>query len=163
MASQITFEMQGESRILELLERLPKLIAGTGGPIDNAVKKAAKIVEQRARQIAPDSKQTGSREKQSQKAKATWNNKLRRTIRSKVIKYPTTSWAVVGAKSPEGNMAHFLQEEPRRNVLWGKATAINQIRIERNWITRAFDETRDEQFSAMEASLKSDIDANMRS
>lgn len=162
MANSVTFKVEGEQRVIDLLGKLPVLVAAAGGPLDRAVKKAANIVSVRARQLAPDGDKSGTRKKQSKKTKAKWGGKLKRTIRVKLLKYERSSWAVVGPKSPEGNMAHFMQEKPRRLVLWGKATMVQKYRIERNWITRAFDETKSQQLSAMEASLKVDIDANMR-
>lgn len=162
-ATKISIDIRGEESIVALLEQLPKLIVSEGGALDRAAQKATNIVARRQRQLAPDSKKTGSRDKQSKKTKAAWNVKLKTTIRTKIIRYPNGVWAVVGPKSPEGNTAHFMQEKPRRNVLWGKVTQIKQIRLERNWNVQAFDETKAEQLSAMEASLKQDIDANMRS
>jgi hypothetical protein len=161
-ATKISIDIRGEESIVALLERLPKLVVSEGGALDRAATKAPNIVARRQRQLAPDSKKTGSRDKQSKKTKAAWNVKLRTTIRTKIIRYPNGVWAVVGPKSPEGNTAHFMQEKPRRNVLWGKVTQIKQIRLERNWNVQAFEETKSEQLSAMEASLKQDIDANMR-
>lgn len=145
-----------------MLGRLPRLVVSEGGPLDRAVQAPCNIVAKRARQLAPDSRKTGTKNKQSAKTKGKWPVRLKTTIRSKVIRYPNGAWGIVGPKSPEGNSAHFMQEKPRRHVLWGKATLIKQYRIERNWITQAFDETKSEQLSAMEASLKRDIDDNMR-
>jgi hypothetical protein len=164
--ASVKVDITGDKEVLALLERLPKLVVSSGGPIDKAVRKASTIVAKRARQLAPDSKKNpegNSREKQSDKSKGIWQKKLKETIRHRIIKYDTATWAVVGPKNPEGNMANFIQEKPRRHVLWGKATAIKQFRDTRNWITKAFDETKGEQLSAVQASLKSDIDANMKS
>jgi hypothetical protein len=161
-SSKITIDIGGEQSVVNMLGRLPKLVVSEGGPLDRAVKAASSLIAKRARQLAPDSRKTGSRDKQSAKAKAKWPVRLKTTIRSKVIRYPNGAWGIVGPKSPEGNAAHFMQEKPRKHVLWGKATAIRKFRIERNWITQAFDETKSEQLSAMEASLKRDIDENMR-
>lgn len=159
---QITIETTGSQSVLHLLEQLPKLVVSEGGALDRAVKAAANIIAKRERQLAPDSRKTGSRDSQSKKAKAKWPVRLNKTIRSRIIKYPTASWGFIGPKSPEGNSAFFMQTKPRRHVLWGKATMIKKYRIERNWITQSYDETKSEQLSAMEASLKQDIDANMR-
>lgn len=159
-------EITGDREILALLERLPKLVVAAGGPLDRAVTKASKIVSKRAQQLAPDSAKNAkgnTRDKQSKKSRGIWSNKLKRTIKYKIIRYDTAAWAVIGPRSPVGNMAHFLQETPRRHVLWGKATAVAKYRIERNFMTRAFDETKGEQLSAIKDSLQSDIDANMRS
>lgn len=162
----VKIEMTGQDQVLALLARLPQLVVAAGGPTDKAVGAAAKIVARRAISLAPDSRKNpkgDSRKKQSKKSKGIWTGKLRETIRQKVIKYESGAWAVVGPKSPEGNMAHFMQVKPRRHVLWGKATAVKQYRDTRNWIVKAFDETKGEQLSAMEESLKKSIDENMRS
>lgn len=165
MAS-VKIDIIGDEQVLALLERLPKLVVSGGGPLDRAVSAAAKIVAKRAEQLAPDSKSNpkgDSRKKQSKKSRAAWAKKLKDTIRQRIIKYDTGTWAVVGPKNPEGNMAHFIQEKPRRHELWGRATAVQQYRATHNWITKAFDETKSEQLSAVQASLTADIDANMRS
>ena len=162
MANKVTLDIRGEESVLALLAQLPVLVVAEGGPLDKAVRKASNIVATRARQLAPNSDKSGSRKKQSRSAKAKWPEKLRRTIKTKLIKYPKATWSVVGPKSPQGNMAHFMQEKPRRLVLWGQATMVKKFRIERNWITKAFDETKQQQLTAMETSLKTDIDANMR-
>lgn len=162
----VKVEVQGDAEILALLDRLPKLAVSAGGPIDRAVTRAAKIVAARARKLAPDSKKNpkgNPRDKQSKKSKGIWSKKLKTTVRHRVIKYDTGTWAVVGPKNPEGNAAHFMQEKPRAHVLFGKASAVQKYRDERNWIIKAFDETKSEQLAAVKASLTADIDANMRS
>lgn len=164
--TSVKVEIKGDKEILDLLDRLPKLAVSAGGPIDRAVTRAAKIVARRARQLSPDSKKNSKgnpRDKQSKKSKAGWPEKLKTTIRHRVIRYDTGTWAVVGPKNPEGNAAHFMQEKSRPHVLWGRASAIKRYRDERNWIIRSFDETKSEQLSAVKASLTADIDANMRS
>ena len=158
MANSATLTIAGSDELEALLAKLPVLLLAAGGPADRAVGKAAKVVAKRAVELAPDSDKTKSRDRQSKKTKAIWTGKLKRLIRTKVIKYERSSWAVVGPKSKEGNMSHFQQEKPRRLVLWGKATRVAQYRIERNWISQAFDETKSEQVSAMENSLQSDVE-----
>lgn len=152
-----TVTLSGFDELEAMLTRLPVLVVAAGGPLDRAVSRAAKIVQEQAIQLAPDSDKTGSRSKQSKKSKQIWTGKLRRLIRSKIIRYDGATWAVVGPKSREGNMSHFQQDKPRRLVLWGKATMVAQYRLERNWITQAFDETKDRQLSAMKESIQADI------
>jgi hypothetical protein len=164
--AKVRVDVTGDAEVIALLERLPKLIVASGGPLDRAVTKASQVVAKRARQLAPDSKKnarSNPRDKQSKKSKQIWGSKLKTTIRYKIIRYDTGTWAVVGPRSPDGNASHFMQEKPRRHVLWGKTTAVSRFRIERNWITRAFDETKSEQLAAIRSSLKTDIDENMRS
>lgn len=146
----------------QLLGRIPALIVATGGPLDRAVSKAGTVVAKRARQLAPDSKKTGSRNKQSEGTKKKWPNRLRTTIRTKVSRYEGVAVAIVGPKNPEGNAAHFMQEKPRKLVLWGRSTMIKPFRIARDWIVQAFDETKSDQEAAMRASLTEDIDKVMR-
>lgn len=155
-ANKATVTVSGDKELQALLNRLPALVVAAGGPTDRAVSRAATIVARRARQLAPNSKKSGTEKKMSQKARAKWPVDVRNTIRTKVIKYPNNSVAIIGPKSPDGNAAHFGQEKPRRHVLWGKRTQI--YRIARNWITRAFDETKGEQQTAMKRSLQADID-----
>lgn len=164
--ADVRVEITGDKEVLALLDRLPKLVVGAGGPLDRAVSAACRIVAKRARALAPNSKTNpkgDSRKKQSKKSRKGWPKKLKDTIRQKVIKYDYTTWGVVGPKNPEGNMAHFMQQKPRRHVLWGSATAVQQYRDTRDWMNKAFDETKNEQMAAVKASLIEDIDANMRS
>lgn len=160
MANSATLTIDGSEELQRLLGQLPVLLVAAGGPTDRAVKAGANIVAARARSLAPDSSQTGSRNRQSKKSKAIWTGKLRRLIRVKSIRYDrgASSWAVIGPKSREGNMSHFQQEKPRRLVLWGKSTSVKQYRIARNWITQAFDETKGEATQVMAASIQADID-----
>lgn len=159
MANSATLTLSGFDELEALLTQLPVLVVAAGGPTDRAVTKAAKIVQERAIQLVPDSDKTKSRDRQSKKTKQIWTGKLKRLIRTKLIRYENSIWAVVGPKSREGNMSHFQQEKPRRLVLWGKSTMVAQYRIERNRITQAFDETKDQQLSAMKDSIAADINS----
>ncbi len=160
---EVKIDLSGMNSLVGLLEKLPVLVVMEGGPIDRAVSAAAKVVLTRAKEIVPDSSKTGSRKKQSKSSQSKWPKRLKTTLRTKLIRYPDASWVVVGPRSKEGNMSHFMQEKPRKHVLWGKATLIKRYRIERNWITKAYDETVSQQLAAAEASLRTDIDAQMRS
>jgi hypothetical protein len=161
-SSKVTVTTSGDKQLDQLLAALPQLIVATGGPIDKAVSKAGTVVAKRARAIAPDSKKTKTKEKQSAKSKGIWTQQVRTLIRTVTRKYDTAAVAIVGPKNPEGNAAHFMQEKPRRLVLWGKTTRVALYRISRNWITQAFDETKEEQQAAMVSSLRDDLDRVMR-
>jgi hypothetical protein len=158
----VTVSIDGDDRVLGLLEQLPKSVLFVGGPLDKAVQAALNIIARRARQLAPRSNKTGTRFKMSKKSRAKWMVEMRSTIRTKVVKLEFGRWGIVGPKNPQGNAAHFMQEKPRRHVLWGKATMIKKYRIERNWITQAYDETASEQQTAIYESLKQSIDSDMR-
>ena len=165
MSNKVSLSIKGDKELEQLLAQLPILVVSSGGPTDKSMRKAGAIVRTRAKQLAPRSNKNpngNSRDKQSAKARRTWSRKLSETIRSKVVKYPTTSVAIVGPKSPEGNMANFMQEKPRRLVLWGKATMTKPYRIARNWITQAFDETKSQQDTAIRQVLRQEIDKHMK-
>lgn len=162
MAAVARVTFKGAEEIDALLAKIPALLLAKGGPSDKAVRAAGMVVSKRARKLAPVSKRTGTEKKQSKQSKADWPHEVRREIGVKVAKYPTTSLAVVGAKHPNGNAAHFMQEQPRRHVLWGKSTAVRRFRVQRNWITQAFDETGAEQQSAVVAVLKTEVDKIMK-
>lgn len=160
-ANKATVDARDLEGLDEILKQMPLLLVATGGPLDKAVAKGGTVVARRARQLAPDSRKTGSRDRQSAKSKGIWKNRLRSNIKTKNIKYPTASISIVGP-TRDVNQAHFMQEKPRRHVLWGKSTMIKMYRIARDWIVQAFDETKSQQQSAMMASLQSDLDKVMR-
>ncbi len=160
MSNKGTLRIDGDGEIDALLAKLPVLVVSKGGPTDKAMRKAGAIVRTRARQIAPDSRKTGTRDKQSAKSKAIWQNKLKNNIKSKLVKYPTTSVAIVGATT-DANQAHSMQEIPRKHVLWGTSRT-RQYRIARNWITKAADETKAQQDAAIGQALREEIDKHMK-
>lgn len=162
MAVRVELDMRGDRELLNLLERLPKLVVAAGGPTDRAVRAGANVVAKRARQLAPSSKKTGTRRLQSLKSRKIWSETLREQIKVKLVKYPNSSYAVIGPKSPQGNMSYFVSGKERRHVLWGKATAVAMYRYKRNWMLQASDETKSQQLSAMRKSLTKDIDAQMK-
>lgn len=162
-STRVTIDIHGEQEILAMLERLPKLVLSEGGPLDRAVQKASNVVAKRARQLAPDSRRTHSRDRQSRASLAKWPERLRSNIRVKLALYPHTRVGIVGPRSPQGNVAFFMQEKVRKHVLWGRVSRVQGFRIARNWITQSFDETKSAQLDAMKSSLQSDIDTVTRS
>lgn len=163
MANQMQITVNGDATVMALLDKLPKLLVSAGGPADRAMKAATTVLQQRAVSVAPDSRTTGSRKKQSKKSKAIWTGKLNQKIRKKIIRFQTGVFGLVGPKSPEGNMAHFVNGKSRLLVLWGKSTRVAKYRYERNWMLQAFDESRSGQLSAMRSVLIMEINQNMRS
>lgn len=161
-ATSVRVRIQGDQHLQALLDQLPKLVVAAGGPADRAVRKGTNVIAKRARQVAPDSRRTGTKKKQSSKSRNIWKYRVRQKIRAKLVRYANGSYGVVGPKSPEGNAANFVQGTDRRHVLWGKSTAIAKYRYARNWMKQAFDETKSEQAAAMRASLTADIAENMK-
>ena len=131
---------------------------------DKVVRAGAASIVTRARALAPRSTQE-SREKRSknQKASADWNYPLWKTIKMVVRKYQRgNAGAIVGPEWPKGNKAYFnTSPHGRKQVLWGKVTGrtIPQIR---NWIVKAFDETRPQQLAAMKNKLRTLMDSIWR-
>lgn len=160
--SQIQMTVRGDAEVIALLGRLPKLVVMAGGPADRAMSAATTVLQRQAQAIAPDSRATGSKRKQSKKSKAIWKHKLKTKIRKKLIRYPDGVYGLVGPKSPEGNAAHFVSGKPRRHVLWGKTTRVAMYRYQRNWMLQAFDESRSGQLAAMRSVLIMEINQQMR-
>lgn len=154
MSVKVQITTTGQRELEAFLERLPVLVRSQGGPQDTAIRAANQIVLKRARQLAPVSKKTGTEKKQSRKSREQWSQEVRRQLASKVKRYDLVTVGLVGAKHPYGNAAHFMQEKPRRHVLWGKASAIRGYRVMRNWIVQAFEETRSQQLAAIEVALR---------
>lgn len=163
VSNQIQITVTGDATVIALLDKLPKLLVSAGGPADRAMKAATTVLQQRAVAVAPDSRRTGSRKRQSKKSKAIWTGKLNQKIRKKIIRFNTGVFGLVGPKSPEGNMANFVSGKQRKLVLWGKKTRSTPYRYQRNWMLQAFDESRSGQLAAMRSVLIMEINQNMRS
>jgi ribosomal protein L18 len=162
MSNKLQITVNGDAEVIALLDKLPKLLVLSGGPADRAMKAATTVLQDRAIAIAPDSRSTGSRKKQSKKSKAIWKGKLNQKIRKKLIRHQSGVYGLVGPKSPEGNMANFVSGKQRRLVLWGKSTRVVVYRYQRNWMLQAFDESRDQQLTAMRRTLKTELDQQWR-
>jgi len=122
---------------------------------DKTVRAGAKPIVKRARQLAPRSSKTGSAKKRSknQRKGADWETPLWKTIKMVVRKYSANAAAIVGPEWPAGNKAYFnTSPRGRRKFLWGKDTGETVPQI-RNWIVKAYDETRPEQLKAMKDKL----------
>lgn len=130
------------------------------GVADKAARAGGSVVVKRARQLAPRSSKTGSTRKRSgsQRELADWDYPLWKTIKQVVRKYSYNASAIVGPEWPKGNKVYFnTGPNGRREVLWGRVTGRTVPQV-RNWIVRAFDETRPAQLEAMKKKLRSTLD-----
>ena len=120
----------------------------------------AKIVLDRARQLAPvGNPEDAAKRSAKQKAQANWNIKLKSTIAMATRGRGLRVFTLVGPRHPSGNKAYFNQPKKgsRLHVLWGKRGGMRTKVVTRVWIVQAFDETRQQQLSAMKAKLTEKI------
>lgn len=146
------------SGIMKKLEAVPGL--KRWGVTAAAVEAGAGPIVKRARQLAPRGNQA-DRDKRSarQRGAADWDYPLWKTIIQVVRKYGANrGLAVVGPEHPKGNKAYFDTSPSGRKVwYWGRDSGQTKAQI-RNWIVKAFDETRPQQLRAMEVSIKRSMD-----
>jgi len=133
--------------------------------LDNATRAAGKVVEKRARALSPRSKESDRKKRSAkQRASADWESvPLHTTIKSVVRGYEVRSTTFIGPTFPHGNKAYFNQptERQRKHVLWGKDTGRMYIAA-RNWMVQAFEETKEQQLSAMKTAIQAILDKVMR-
>lgn len=136
-----------ERRVNRVLNKIPVMVQAAA--YDSGLRPAAKVVEKRAKQLAPSSRESGSRNKWSASMKASRQNvkPLRESISTKVVRKPSgggNPYAMAGPERPWGNIAHFispLKKATREIVLWGRKAG-RQGRKDNDFMKRAFDETK---------------------
>lgn len=152
-ALDIRANLPSDRELMDMFGSAPKL--GQYQVLTSATRAAAKIITARAKQLAPRSTEADRRKRsKKQKASANWNVRLHTQVGMVVRNYDRSSHAVVGPKHPHGNKAYFNAPRAgsRRHVLWGRDTGRTKQAI-RNWVVRAFDETRPQQLSAMKTEI----------
>jgi hypothetical protein len=126
---------------------------------DKTLREGSKVILTKARQLAP--RQTAAKRdlrSSKQRQSADWDTPLWKTVKRVVRKQKRgNGFAVIGPEWPKGNKAYFnTSPAGRKRVLWGKqpknlSPVAPQVR---NWIVKAFDETRSAQLAAMKAKLR---------
>lgn len=143
---------------IELLESIPMLIQYAVA--DKCMKAMVKPIAERAKDVLPSSRSTGTRKKWSKKYKqnAAWQINSGRHVGAKVVKYQRGATAYVGPTYPKGNKQQFNsnKERGRRVFYWGKNAGQVYIPDERP-MQRAYDETRDAQMTAFMTTLTNEI------
>ena len=149
----LKIEFPSDAELKKMFDAVPRLQRYNVS--DKAVNAAARIVARRAKQLAPRQTAQQRKKRSAKQAKeANWNIPLYQTIAVVVRKYAINAAGIVGPKWPDGNKAYFnTGPGGRRQVLWGKHTGVVVPQI-RNWIVKAFDETKTQQLEAMKKSLK---------
>lgn len=139
------------------LTRIDFLVRGM--VVEKALRKAAAPAEQRARQLAPDSKKSGSRDKWSRKtaAKRAHTKQHRLTIgHSSVRNYERGLLAIyVGPIHPAGNLINVIGHQ-HRQMLWGRASG--QIIPGTKYLKDAGEQTIAQQNSAFVSTVKSEVE-----
>lgn len=139
-----------------LLARLP--LEMRIGVIEKALRAAAKPVETRARQIAPDSQRSGSRARWSKKTRAKQANSKphRQTIGHSTIRgYQGLRAIYVGPLHPAGNLINIIGHN-RQQVLWGRRT--NRTLPPNEFMKQAAQETTAAQQSAFVETVQRETD-----
>ena len=154
----IKMNLPNDAELKRMFDAVPKL--NRYEVSDATVRAGGRIIVKRAKELAPRGNQADrNKRSKSQRAGANWDIRLRSTIAMVVRKYRNAKGlAVVGPKWPQGNKAYFdTSPGGREKVLWGRRTGqtIPQLR---NWIVKAFDETRSQQLAAMKSKLRQKMD-----
>lgn len=179
MGNSLEFKMDlpSDSELAQMFGTVPKLEYYK--VLDKTIEAGAKIVADRARQLAPRSKKSDTdKRSDKQKQAADWSYPLWKTIKYKVKRYGgVRGFGIVGPTWPRGTKAYF-NTSPKGNKghHWGRAGA-SYVRKDgsvhiagpakaraqiRNWIVMAFDETRSQQLDAMKTTLTTLLDKVMK-
>lgn len=129
--------------------------------IPTTTKAGGRIVLARARQLAPRSTaEDRAKRSKKQRAQANWDAKpLHKSVAMVTRTYDRSAATIVGPKHPDGNKAYFNSPKSgsRLHVLWGMQAGRRTKLAIRNWVVRAFDETKPQQLQAMKAALSRKI------
>ena len=159
-------------RINRVLNQLPQQMQFSA--YDKALPAAGRVVAQRAKENAPRSSKTGTRDKMSSKAKATWSPEpVADMIEVKPVKgrkIGVDPYALVGPKFPEGNKANFvhpMKQNIRKVKLWGndptsQSGVVSPSRKDNDFLKRAADETIPQQLTAFLRALIPDVKRRLK-
>jgi hypothetical protein len=154
-------------RINRVLNMLPQEMQFAA--YDKALPAAGRVVAHRAKENAPRSSKTGTRDKMSSKAKATWSPEpVADMLEVKPVKgrkIGVDPYVLVGPKFPEGNKANFvhpMKQNVRKVKLWGsdptaQSGVVSPARKDNDFLKRAADETIPQQLTAFLKALIPDV------
>ena len=162
----ISVKVEFDAKSLQAqLDKIPVLAQLAA--LDAGIRPAAKVLQKRVKELTPDSRQSGSKDKWSKKTKSERSGErpLRDLVAIKVLKPKNnTAAALVGFEWPAGNKVHFLvpmKKETRKKVLWGKVTG-TEVRKGDDFLRRAFDETKAAQSDAFVSGVQKAIDRKIK-
>lgn len=139
----------------QLLERLPVEIRGN--TMRKALRAAGRVVQKQAKANVPRSRTTRTRDKWSSKTKQQRAGvaEHHKTVGVEVRVYDGVLVAIVGARYPEGALAHLI-EQGHDLVAWGTPLPIF---VQGNpYLAPAADTTRREQEDAIIRKLSEEVD-----
>ena len=155
----MNIDIQFNEQQLEKLLSIPLLLRT--GPAERCLNAMSKPVMQRMRQLAPDSRQSGSRRKWSKAmaSKTNWDLSTKDHIGMKTVKHNRGARIYIGYKHPKANKINFWgwRRGSRRQFLWGKDTGRVVNIPEPTWLKKAYDETRAQQEAAFTAQLTKEL------
>jgi hypothetical protein len=157
--SNFDIQFKLDATQLEKLSKIPIFVRQA--VIDKAMPAMAKPIMEKAKDIAPKSLQTKTRDKWGKnKTKhfdpVTWaKDQSADHMGYRTYKNQDGAGIKVGAKSPKGNKQRFNQgkNHERRVVYWGKPQGFTYRPRER-FMQRAYDETIPQQLTAFETALR---------
>lgn len=143
--SSVQIDITEEQDLDQLLKGLDQALRRK--LIKKAVRRAGMLVRNRARQLVPQSRQSGSRQawSASTRAQRAGVQPLRDTIQVAVRDYDDNFVAFIGPTAPLGHLVEFA----RRKVLWGQDTGETVSNEGRRFMRPAADETKSQQVSVM--------------
>lgn len=156
MAYTVVIDEQSFREADQLLARLPFELRT--GVIPAALRAAAGPVERAARKLAPDSQESGTRERWSKKVQALRANTAphHQTIgHSTVREYGEITAIYVGPIHPAGNLINVIGH-PHKQVLWGRSTG--QTIPPNYYLAAAAEQTKGEQQAAFVAKVRAETD-----
>ena len=157
MSLSLTLDLD-EAMIAKLLQ-VPLLLRLE--PAERVLKAMAKPILDKAKDIAPSSRETGTYKKRSNKTKAIWDqNESKKNLGIVYRKGENGGYLVIGGKAPKANSLNFTSgKKGWRHVLWNKATILKRkyVQPSQRFMQRAADETRDAQISAGFRQLETEL------
>jgi hypothetical protein len=156
--ASVGMEMVNAKEFNDAMEQLDRLVRFK--VIDKALKAGSKPVETTMRAIAPDSRKTGSRAKQSRAVKTKFANSkpLKTTIRTVIRKSDKGGIAITGPSYTHGGgHGNFFASDHKRKVLWGRDGG--ETRKMNQFVKATADQTKAAASAAMTAVVKSEVAA----
>jgi len=142
---ELTFD---ESQLQKLME-IPLLLRMKSA--ERVLKAMGKVVVARGKALAPSSRKSGTRDKWSQKYKknAAYQNDSGRSIGYVFRPTEQGGYLVIGGIYPLANKQNFEAGTKRKVLYWGRDSGkVKRIDPKERFMTKAFDETRQEQITA---------------
>jgi len=160
--SNFDIQFKLDATQLEKLSKIPIFVRQA--VIDKAMPAMARPIMEKAKDIAPKSLETKTRDKWSKNIKnpptknfnyVTWSkDQSADHMGYRTYKNPDGVGLKVGSKGPKGNKQRFNQgHRGRRVVYWGKKQNFSYRPRER-FMQRAYDETIPQQLTAFETALR---------